>query len=164
MTRCSPISIPRPGRAGKILGPGRAGKTLLLLLLGGAGAPAGLRVDHAWIRFITAPVPAAGYFVLSNDTNRSVTLTGAMSPDCGALMLHRSMNSSGMDRMQAVNSVSVPAGDKLAFEPGSYHLMCMHPAERVAPGGHMPVTLLFQGGRRIETRFPVYGANGPSRP
>ncbi len=102
--------------------------------------------------------PAAGYFVLSNQTDRTRTLVGAASPGCGALMLHRSLNSNGQERMEMVDSVPVPARGEVKFAPGGYHLMCMSPT--AARGGSVSVTLRFQDGSSLVASFPVRGATG----
>ena len=69
----------------------------LALALGAAAQAAelGLVVSQPWLRLIMRSCPAAGYFVLSNQTAQMRTLVGAASPACGALMLHRSFNDNG---------------------------------------------------------------------
>lgn len=106
--------------------------------------------------------PAAGYFVLSNETGRTRTLVGAASPGCGALMLHRSVNANGQERMEMVDSVPVPAHGEVKFAPGGYHLMCMSPTAAVARGGSVSVTLRFKDGGSLAASFPVRGATGGS--
>ena len=66
-----------------------------------AAAPAVID-SHPWIRFLTPQIPAAGYFTLRNDSAQPVTLTAAASPDCGQLMLHRSVSENGTARMEMV--------------------------------------------------------------
>jgi copper(I)-binding protein len=123
-------------------------------------AEPGLTVSDAWMRAIIPSRPAAGYFTLSNETGKPVTLVGAASPDCGTLMLHQSLHESGQDSMAMVTSVPVPANGKLAFAPGGYHLMCMAPSKTVTPGHSVPVTLRFADGGSLTTRFAVRGATG----
>lgn len=124
------------------------------------GAEPPLKVENAWIRFIIAARPAAGYFTLTNDTDDPVVLTGASSPGCGTLMLHQTVNKGGTDQMAMVDSVSVPAHGSIDFSPGGFHLMCMHPAAETRPGKDVPVTLSFADGKKLETEFPVRGAMG----
>jgi periplasmic copper chaperone A len=120
----------------------------------------GLAISQPWLRLIIPSRPAAGYFVLSNPTGRTRTLVGAASPGCGALMLHRSVNDNGQERMEMVDSVAVPAHDEVRFEPGGYHLMCMSPTAETARGRSVPVTLRFQDGGSLVASFPVRGATG----
>ena len=87
-------------------------------------------------------------------------LVGAASPGCGALMLHRSVNDSGQERMEMVDSVPVPAHGEVKFAPGGYHLMCMSPTAEAARGRSVPVTLRFKDGGSLTASFPVRGATG----
>ncbi|WP_428493705.1 copper chaperone PCu(A)C [Rhodopila sp.] len=130
-----------------------------LALLGAAPAP-DAEVHDARIRVLLASRPAGGYFQLDNHAAEPLTLTGAASPGCGSLMLHRSMNSGGTDSMVAVDHVSVPAHGSIRFAPGGYHLMCMQPAPTLRPGATIPVTLTFAGGGSLTTKFSVEGAHG----
>ena len=124
-----------------------------------AAAPA-VTISHPWMRFLTPQIPAAGYFTLSNESAHPVTLTAAASPDCGQLMLHRSVAANGTARMEMVRSIVVPAHGAVTFSPGGYHLMCMSPAAAMAPGATVPVTLSFADGSSLPASFPVYGAKG----
>ena len=104
--------------------------------------------------------PAAGYFVLSNETSRTRTLIGAAAPACGAVMLHRSVNDNGQERMEMVESVTVPAHGEVKFAPGGYHLMCMSPTAALVRGRSVSVTLRFKDGGSLVANFPVRGATG----
>jgi periplasmic copper chaperone A len=142
-------------------GPAAASAALAVLLAVPAlAASPALTVTHPWIRFLTPQIPAAGYFTLHNNGAQPAVLTGAASQDCGQLMLHRSMEKSGMAEMAMVAAVTVPAHGSVTFQPGGYHLMCMSPAAAIAPGRHMPVTLKFKDGSSLPVDFPVYGAKG----
>ena len=88
------------------------------------------------------------------------TVIGAASPACGMLMLHRSVEQGGQERMVSVTSVPVPAQGKVSFAPGGYHLMCMSPAAAMRPGRSVPVTLRFAGGGSLTASFPVRNATG----
>ena len=76
------------------------------------------------------------------------------------LMLHRSVDQGGQERMVEVASVPVPAHGKVSFAPGGYHLMCMSPAAAMRPGQSVPVTLRFAGGESLTASFPVRNATG----
>lgn len=135
-----------------------------LLSFGGSGtaqaANSGTSLIDPWIRMIIPARPAAGYFTLNNPTDKTIALTGASSPECGALMLHKSTSAGGQDKMEMVKSVPVPAHGEVKFAPGGYHLMCMKPASTIKPGTAIQVTLTFQDGKTVQADFPVYGATG----
>ena len=143
-------------------GPVAASATLGLAMLAApavAASPA-LTVSHPWMRFLTPQIPAAGYFKLSNAGSKPAVLSGASSQDCGQLMLHQSMDKSGMAEMKMVAAITVPAHGSVTFQPGGYHLMCMSPSAAMRPGTHVPVSLTFNDGSSVTADFPVYGAKG----
>ncbi|HEV7997317.1 MAG TPA: copper chaperone PCu(A)C [Stellaceae bacterium] len=132
-------------------------------LAGAVGARAGeggLTLSHQWFRLVLPSLPAAGYFTLSNSGAAAQSLVGASSPGCGMLMLHRSINSGGQERMAMVQNVAVPAHGKVSFAPGGYHMMCMSPTAALRPGRSVLVTLRFADGGSLTASFPVRNATG----
>lgn len=119
-----------------------------------------LSISDAWIRMIVQSRPAAGYFKLANNGDADQSLTGASSPACGNIMLHKSVTVDGADKMEMVMKVAVPAHDSLEFAPHGYHLMCMKPSADMKPGADVPVTLEFESGATLTADFKVKGATG----
>jgi hypothetical protein len=154
----------------QVIGPGaeRALTAVFLCALAGAflaGADAhaaeqGLRLSGPWIRLVMPARPAAGYFTLSNETDKALALVGAASPACGTLMLHESLSENGQEQMVMVKSVPIPAHGNVKFAPGGYHLMCMSPSKDVTPGHSIPVTLRFGDNGTLTADFPVRNATG----
>jgi copper(I)-binding protein len=136
--------------------PGMAAPSLAAPSL--AAAEQNVTVQKPWMRYLLPSVPAAGYLTLRNNGGTDVVLTGAASPACGMLMLHKSQDSSGMAMMMEVPSVTVPAHGSVTFAPGGYHLMCMQPAMKI--GETVNVTLMFQDGSKLAAGLPVYGPQG----
>ncbi len=130
------------------------------LFLATAAHAADVKVSDAWFRYLTPQVPSGGYFTVTNTGKGEVALTGASSPACGMLMLHQSMNMSGMSSMEDVKTVAVPAGGEVKFAPGGYHLMCMNPAPAMKPGAVVDVTLQFSDKSEIKSGFAVKNAQG----
>jgi len=133
---------------------------LVLLVLTSQVHAAGATLSDGWIRRLPGDLPAAGYFTLHNGGSKSIALTGATSPSCGMLMLHKSENMGGMEHMMDVSRVDVAPGETVRFAPGSYHLMCMMPAPALKPGGRASVTLVFADGTRLQSQFAVRDASG----
>lgn len=121
---------------------------------------AAITISGGWMRALPGNLPAGGYFRLHNAGDKPMSLTGASSPACGMLMLHRSETSGGMARMDDVAKVSIAVGATVSFSPGGYHLMCMDPTPAVRPGGSIAVTLTFDDGTKIKSNFVVRGAAG----
>ena len=117
-------------------------------------------VSDAWIRALPASVPSGGYFTLHNNGDKPLTLTGASSPACGMLMLHKSEDMGGMMHMDDMTTIDVPAKGTLKFSPGGYHLMCMDATSAIKPGNTVDVTLQFAGGATLTAKFAVKNATG----
>lgn len=133
----------------------RASFAFALLLLAPISAQAAeISVRDGWFRALPAAVPSGGYFTLSNDSDKPVTLTDVESPGCGMLMMHKS-SSGGMEH---VMSLPVASGSTVRFEPNGYHLMCME--AKLPVGKTVPVTLTFDDGRKLTTAFRVRNALG----
>ena len=133
---------------------------LVLATAGATSAATPVRVTYPWFRSLPGGLPAGGYFDLYNGTGKTLTLTGASSPACGMLMLHKSDTMNGMASMSDVASIDVRANTMLSFSPGGYHLMCMAPGAAMKRGGRVAVTLQFADGTKLPVAFDVRGANG----
>ena len=123
-------------------------------------APAGVSVEDGWMRALPSSVPSGGYFTLQNKSGKAVIVSGAQSPACGMLMLHKSEDKGGMSSMMDMAEVSVPAGGSVRFSPGGYHLMCMNSTPALKPGASVPVTLLFKSGEKLTAQFAIRNAAG----
>lgn len=132
----------------------------LVALMAMPAQAAGPIVSNAWFRALPNNLPAAGYFTLKNASAKTVSLTGADTPACGMLMLHKTEHMGGMNHMSMVDSVDVPAGGTLSFAPGGYHLMCTDPTAALKPGATVLVTLKFADGTTLQMEFPVKSATG----
>ena len=119
-----------------------------------------VKLSDAWIRALPAHLPAGGYFTLHNGSSNTLSLTGANSPACGMLMLHKSDSMAGMAHMEDVDRVDVPAGGTVKFAPGGYHLMCMDPTPAIKVGNKVPVTLNFVDGSSTTAEFVVRSPSG----
>jgi copper(I)-binding protein len=140
--------------------PVRNGFGLLTLatLLPGLAVAQSVTVQKPWMRYLLPSIPAAGYMTLQNSGSAPVVVTGASSPACGMLMLHKSEDSSGMAMMMDVPNITIPPHASQTLAPGGYHLMCMQPNMKI--GENVPITLTFQNGGSVSASLPVYGAQG----
>ena len=117
-------------------------------------------ISQPYLRLIPGGVPAAGYFNITNHASDPAILTGARSFDCASVTLHKSATAGGVARMDDVPSVSLARGQRVAFQPGGYHLMCMRPSSRLRVGGTTTITLTFAGGAHSDITFYVVNARG----
>jgi copper(I)-binding protein len=131
---------------------------IALIAMTSAAQAAPLDVTGAWFRALPGKLPAGGYFTAQNNTRRDIAITGASSDGCGMLMIHQSRTAGGMSGMDMVEQVSVPAGGKIAFAPGGYHLMCEAPKMKI--GAKVPVVFSLSDGTAVAVAFTVRGATG----
>ncbi|PXA88100.1 copper chaperone PCu(A)C [Caulobacter sp. D5] len=119
------------------------------------GAPVSVR--EAWARPAPAGMNGAGYLVLINTGERPVTLVRAESPSAREVMIHQTRMQGGVASMQGMGDggVVIPAGGKLVFGPGGRHFMLMGLRAELTPGGRLPLTLIFDDGRRVEARLAI---------
>ncbi|HVX03785.1 MAG TPA: copper chaperone PCu(A)C [Rhodanobacteraceae bacterium] len=138
---------------------GCAGLLLAVAVSAAPAAPANIRVEHAWIRWLPANLPAAGYATIINDGDGVQRLAGASSADYGSAMLHHSRLAQGDSTMEMIDHLDIPAHGSVKLAPGGYHLMLMHPKHPVKPGDKVPVTLRFADGTTLQVDFSVRPAN-----
>lgn len=118
-----------------------------------------LTIDHAWIRLLPAGLPAAAYMDMANTGDTSRKLVSVDSADFGDVMLHQSMQSSGMSHMRHVDGIDIPAHGKATLAPGGYHLMLMQPRGVLKVGQTVTLVLCFADGATQAVEFEVKAAN-----
>lgn len=114
-----------------------------------AAAPAGVRIQDAWVR----PTPpgtdeASIYLVVSNGLAADVFVTGGAAAPCMLVSVH--LTETGADGVSTMGDADgrvtrVPAGGQLRFEPLGLHLMCHGLAAPLVEGDHFALTVEFQG-------------------
>ncbi len=129
--------------------------TCFLVAVGPVHADSTLVIANAWIRHVPGNHPMAGYFVLENDGSGDRSLVGASSPAFDDVRLHRTSEENGIASMAPVESVAIPAHGRVAFQPGGYHLMMMHPRHELQPGDSVAVTLHLGNGEDLKTSFAI---------
>jgi periplasmic copper chaperone A len=124
-------------------------------------ATAPVRIDDAWIRWLPAGVPAAGYFTLINDGTEPVVLIAAQSADFRDVTIHRSAEHAGVVQMEPVREIQIDAHSRLDLAALGYHLMLMDPAQPIDSRKEISITLKFKDGSSLTAPFQVRktGAN-----
>lgn len=130
---------------------------VLLLLSAVLPVRAGQTIDvqDAWIRHMAGDRPMAGYFVMHNQGGGDRRLVGAASPAFGTVEIHETVESNGTTSMQPVDSVTVPHGGRIEFQPGGYHLMLTQRQKALAVNDQFPVILEFADGGSQSVVFTV---------
>jgi copper(I)-binding protein len=133
-------------------------KNFLLILgvvvagIGAAVSPAQAEVEISdlWIR--EAPPGAhshAGYLAIYNAGSEEIALVSAVSDDYRQIMFHRTAYKEGVSSMQHLESVIIPAGETLRFEPGGMHLMLMGPRQLLEEGDRVTICFIFSDGEHM---------------
>lgn len=135
------------------------GACLLVASITAMSAAPSIHVEQAWIRWLPANLPAAGYATIANDGDGVQRLTGVSSPDYGSVMLHRSRLAQGDSTMEMVDHLDIPAHGSVKLAPGGYHLMLSHATHPVKPGDKVPMRLRFADGSVLQVDFSVLPAN-----
>lgn len=65
----------------------------------------------------------AGYFKVTNHTEKDDILLGVESPEASRVEIHVTEDNNGIMSMKRVPSIAVKAGETVSFAPGGYHLM-----------------------------------------
>lgn len=134
---------------------------LAAAVLTAAAAAAPLQAVQPWSRPATAGSTAVGYVTLVNRGSSPQTLTGVASPLAASVEIHASSMAGGVMRMTREDKAVIPAGGKLAFAPGGWHLMLVGMKRAVKAGDGIPATLRFADGKTLKVTFAVGDGLGP---
>ena len=127
----------------------------LSLSLQAYGSSASVSADNPQLRWLPNDLPAAGYVTLTNHSDKPVKLTKVGSPDYQTVMLHQTVSKGTVQQMRMVDTLTIPAHDKIKIEPGGYHVMFEEPKRTIQPGGTVQVQFQFSNGEKLDTMFPV---------
>jgi copper(I)-binding protein len=114
-----------------------------------------IRVDHAWIRWLPAGLPAGGYMSLTNMGDTAVNLVAASSSAYVEMSIHRSVESGGAVAMRPVAQITIGPHSRVDFAAAGYHIMLTQPIKPLEPGGHVPITLRFADGSSLTVQFEL---------
>jgi periplasmic copper chaperone A len=125
-----------------------------------ADLPASMSVSDAWIRWLPANLPAAGYATLHNGGDRRATLVAASTSDYGMTMFHASRNQRGVEQMVPIDTVTIEPHSQVSFVPEGLHIMLTDPKRSIQPGDRVMLTLRFADGQSLQVQFEVRRPDG----
>lgn len=145
----------------------RTPSTVVALVLAGAcGGGASLPragdvvVAEAEVRIApAAATSAAAYWELRHLGTVADTLV-AVTSDAGEASIHRAATVGGLQRMEPLATLEVPAGRPTRFAPGGLHVMLEHFTRPIAVGDTLGITLHFARGDTVSVRAPVRAVGG----
>lgn len=86
---------------------------------------------------------AAVYLVMMNHGADDDRLTGMSTPVAEKAELHRTVDSGGMSKMDAVPDFEIKANGGVTFAPGALHIMLTGLKQQLKLGESFPLTLTF---------------------
>jgi copper(I)-binding protein len=122
-------------------------------------AAADIQAASAWIRWLPAGVPGAGYVTLTNSGSTARVLIGASSVDYQEVSIHETRIQGGMTAMVPVDSIAMMPHSSLRLTEGRYHLMLMQPKRTLRPGDTVTIVLHFKDGLALEVPFMIRAGN-----
>ena len=125
------------------------------LTLATATAQAAPQVQAAWSRPAAQGTTGAGFMTLTNPGPKADTLVSVASPLAREVQVHQSMVHDGVAMMMAASKVPIPAGGRVIFAPGGYHLMFLNLTKALNLGDTVPATLTFASGAKVKAAFVV---------
>lgn len=98
---------------------------------------------------------SAGYLSIANAGDTDARLL-AVSTDAAAMVqVHESAMSNGMMSMRHVETLLIPAGETVQFQPGGLHLMIMGADQEAFSGESIDLELQFESGLVLDITLPI---------
>ena len=97
----------------------------------------------------------AVYFTIRNNGSKADELLSASAPVAHSTEMHQSTLTNGISSMKPVNTVDVPAGGTVTFDPGNYHVMLVGLQRDLNVGDHFDLTLTFKQSGNITVSVEV---------
>ncbi len=104
------------------------------------------RVDDAWVRATVAGQPSTGAFMTLQADSDSKLLS-VQSPVAKTVQIHQSSMKNDVMSMRQVESVELPAGKPVSFDPHGYHVMLMDLTAQVKEGDKVPLILTVENAK-----------------
>lgn len=122
-------------------------------------------VSAPWSRATPGPLKVGVvYLQMTNGGATPDRLLGAKTAAAERVEIHGTVNEAGVMRMRPIESIALPPGRTLRFDPASgYHLMLMNLTAPLKEGGEFAMELTFERAGMIALRVTV-GAVGAAQP
>ena len=115
---------------------------------------AAVKVEGAWARASVQGQKATGAFMRLTAKD-GARLVRAESPAAGLAEVHEMKMEGDIMKMRAVPALDLPAGKAVELRPGGYHVMLMDLKAPLAKDSSVPLTLVFQDARGVESKLSL---------
>jgi len=130
----------------------------MVLALAASAAHAAVTATDAWVRGTVPAQKTTGAFVTLT-SSAEAKLVAVSTPAAKSVELHASEEKGGVMHMHALDTVALPAGKRVEFKPGGFHIMLVGLTRALGAGEYVPLTLTIEeaGGKRtqLEVRAEV---------
>lgn len=116
-----------------------------------------LKIGHPWSRATPAGAKVGGgYLSIENTGTTPDRLVSISVPFAARAEIHEMATKDGIMTMRPLEQgVEVPAGAKVEFKPGGYHIMFMELKQQLKQGEMMKGTLTFEKAGSVDVEFKV---------
>ncbi|BDT70189.1 hypothetical protein os1_43820 [Comamonadaceae bacterium OS-1] len=114
-----------------------------------------VEVKDAWVRTSVQGQKASGAF-MTLTAKADTRLVSLSTPVAGVAEVHEMKLDGDVMRMRAVpGGLALPAGKAVALTPGGYHIMLMDLKAALPKDSTIPLTLVFQDAKGVESQLEV---------
>lgn len=123
----------------------------------GVGGGEGISIEDPWVRpALIEHGNGAGFMVIRNGGPDDDALLSVRASIAGMVEIHQTMRQEDeVMSMQPVERIEIPAGSRVALEPGGYHVMFMNVEPTLEPGQRVLLTLVFEKAGEIQVEAEV---------
>lgn len=124
---------------------------------------AAVKVEGAWARASVQGQKATGAFMrlTAKDGARLVRVE---SPAAGLAEVHEMKMEGDIMKMRAVPTLDLPAGKTVELKPGGYHVMLLDLKAPLAKDSSVPITLVVQDAKGVESKLNLTVPVGTAAP
>lgn len=117
---------------------------------------ADVEIDGAYARASIPNVPnSAAFFVIKNNSDKDIAITGANSDAAQKNELHTHIKENKMMKMMKIEKLVVPAKSSLELKSGGDHVMLMGLKKELKAGDEISLELSFSDGDKKSIKVPV---------
>lgn len=116
-----------------------------------------LTIAHPWTRATPSGAKVGGgYLSIENTGATADRLVSVSAPFAGRSEMHEMATTNGVMTMRPLDQgVELPAGGKVEFKPGGFHIMFMELKQPLKQGETLKGTLTFEKAGAVEVEFKV---------
>lgn len=117
---------------------------------------ADVEIDGAYARASIPNVPnSAAFFVIKNNSDKDIAITGANSDIAEKNELHTHIKENKMMKMMKIEKLVVPAKSSLELKSGGDHVMLIGLKKELKAGDEISLELSFSDGDKKSIKVPV---------